>query len=329
MNNHKRTSAWDFSRAIASILVTACVAIAICAMVMGADAAHAAEPASSADDTGSIQLEYDYQGEALEGATVDLYRVADWRDGTFSLNAAFSGVRFGTDRGGWNSLMKDLNDGKATADQFQEAAWMLDAYTASSGIKPDAQGTITAAGMEFSNLAKGLYLVVYNHFADGDKTCGASASLVSIPSVTQEGESLSRVTVRSKSECATISKTNLNVVKVWKGDERKNRPTSIEVQLLRDGTVADTVTLSAANNWRHAWSNLATDHEWRVIEKNVPDGYVMALSRNGSDFTLINTSVEQAHTGANVALIAVGAIVVAVVGLLVLRMAKTGHAEVR
>ena len=329
MNNHKQTSEWFSLRIIVRILAIACAAITVCSMAIGIDTAHAAEPASPTDDTGSIQLEYDYQGETLESATVDLYRVADWHNGTFSLSGAFSGFRFGTDRGGWNSLMKDLNDGKATADQFQEAAWTLDAYTASSGIKPDAQGTITAAGTEFSNLAKGLYLIVYNHFADGDKTCGASASLVSIPSVTQEGESLSKVTVRSKSECATISKTNLNVVKVWKGDERKNRPTSIEVQLLRDGTVADTVTLSAANNWRHAWSNLATDHEWRVIEKNVPDGYVMALSRNGSDFTLINTSVEQAHTGANVALIAVGAIVVAVVGLLVLRMAKTGHAEVR
>ena len=322
MNNHDKTSEWDFSHVVANILVAACAAIAICAMVMGADAAYAAESASSADSTGSIQLEYDYQGEALEGATVDLYRIADWHDGTFSLNATFSGVRFGTDQGGWDSLMQDLNDGKATADQFQEAAWTLDAYTASSGIKPDAQGTITAAGTEFSNLAKGLYLIVYNHFADGDKTCGASASLVSVPSITKKGESLSKVTVRSKSECATISKTNLNVVKVWKGDERKNRPTSIEVQLLRDGTVADTVTLSAANNWRHAWSNLATDHEWRVIEKNVPDGYVMALSRDGSEFTIVNTSVEQAHTGANVMLIAVGAIVIASAGLLIIHTTR-------
>lgn len=322
MNNHKQTSEWFFLRAIVRILAIACAAIAVCSMTVGAPPTYAAESTSSEDDAGSIQLEYDYQGEALEGATVDLYRVADWHNGTFSLNGAFSGFRFGTDRGGWDSLMKDLNDGKATADQFQEAAWTLDAYTASIGIKPDAQGTITASGAEFSDLAKGLYLVVYEHFTDGDKNCGASASLVSIPSVTKEGESLPKVTVRSKSECATISKTSLSVVKTWKDGSGKNRPASIEVQLLRDGTVADTVTLNAANNWRHSWSNLAADHEWRVVEKDVPDGYVMALNRNGSDFIIVNTSVEQARTGANVAFIAIGAIAAALAGLLVLHAVR-------
>lgn len=48
-------------------------------------------------------------------------------------------------------------------------------------------------------------------------------------------------------------------------------------------------TLSAANNWKHEWTNLEAGHNWQVVEKDVPDGYTGLVGKNGNIFTVTNT----------------------------------------
>lgn len=60
------------------------------------------------------------------------------------------------------------------------------------------------------------------------------------------------------------------------------------MQLLRDGSVYDTVTLNADNNWRYTWSNLDNSYQWTVVEKEC-DGYNVVVSREGVTFVVTNT----------------------------------------
>ena len=91
--------------------------------------------------------------------------------------------------------------------------------------------------------------------------------------------------------------TSLTVNKEWKNDKSSNRPTSIEVQLLKDGIAdGDPVELKSSDNWSHTWNDLVTMDEngttysYSVEEVNVPDGYTATVSRidNGT-ITITNT----------------------------------------
>ena len=84
--------------------------------------------------------------------------------------------------------------------------------------------------------------------------------------------------------------TSLSVVKIWKdqGNEDK-RPTSITVQLLRDGKPYDSVKLSKANNWKYTWKSLPDSYTWSVAEKDVPDGYILSIDKSGTAYSITNT----------------------------------------
>ena len=82
------------------------------------------------------------------------------------------------------------------------------------------------------------------------------------------------------------------MLKVWEDGDGENRPESIQVQLLKNGEVAETVTLSAGNNWRYTWRNLSEKEDWRVVEKETPKGYTVTVSQEGITFVMTNTQGE-------------------------------------
>ena len=61
------------------------------------------------------------------------------------------------------------------------------------------------------------------------------------------------------------------------------------MQLLRNGEVYDTVTLSEENGWSHTWTGLDKDDTWQVVEADVPDGYTVTVTREGITFVVTNT----------------------------------------
>jgi hypothetical protein len=81
----------------------------------------------------------------------------------------------------------------------------------------------------------------------------------------------------------------VRVKKVWsdKGHE-KERPSSLVVFLYQDDTLYDTVRLRERSNWTYTWSELPADHVYLVVEKSVPKGYEMTISREGSLFQIKN-----------------------------------------
>lgn len=80
------------------------------------------------------------------------------------------------------------------------------------------------------------------------------------------------------------------VTKVWndQGNEAQ-RPASVEVVLLKDGAEYETVTLSAANNWKYRWTGLSGSYNWSIDEKNVPAGYKKTVTNEGIAYVITNT----------------------------------------
>ena len=60
------------------------------------------------------------------------------------------------------------------------------------------------------------------------------------------------------------------------------------MQLLRDGTIADTVTLSAENSWHYTGAHLDGASRWHVVE-TAPNGYTVEITRDGDAFEIVNT----------------------------------------
>lgn len=76
--------------------------------------------------------------------------------------------------------------------------------------------------------------------------------------------------------------------KVWKLDDGREAAENVKVTLLENGTVTDTQTLSASNNWEYVWTGLDDRSQWTVEEKDVPEGFTANVSRDGNVFTITN-----------------------------------------
>ena len=83
--------------------------------------------------------------------------------------------------------------------------------------------------------------------------------------------------------------------KLWddKGYE-SSRPASVTVQLLRNGKVYDTVSLTADSDWMHEWDELprydkdGKEISWTVKE-NAVSGYTADIRQSGVNFTITNS----------------------------------------
>jgi hypothetical protein len=82
--------------------------------------------------------------------------------------------------------------------------------------------------------------------------------------------------------------TRLTVRKVW-DDDGKNRPESITVNLLRNGSYFDKIELSQNNQWVYTWSRLNDSYTWSVEEASVPTGYSVSYAIVGTTTTITNT----------------------------------------
>ena len=69
------------------------------------------------------------------------------------------------------------------------------------------------------------------------------------------------------------SKMRVTATKVWSGDDDADRPSSVKVQLLKDGKEHATATLKASNDWTYKWTGLSKTYTWTVKEVDVADGY--------------------------------------------------------
>ena len=101
-------------------------------------------------------------------------------------------------------------------------------------------------------------------------------------------------------------KMNLSITKTWSDVDNQDgkRPSSVEVELLADGTrTGQSLTLDASNNWQASFSNLdkydSSDNEiaYTVAEKTVPTGYRSTITGDmTSGFVVTNSHTPETLT---------------------------------
>lgn len=221
----------------------------------------------------------------------------------------------------------DFKHYKVNVDEVFNSGALFEAYVQVDGIAPAAKAKTNASGMAtFNNLQPGVYLILGEDIEKDGYIYTATPTVVSVPGkVNADDEWNYDVIVMPKSEGIAVSPggddvpsgsdtpsnppsdsdlptggddipsgsdvAKVKVLKVWEdeGNDDK-RPESIEVLLIENGDIFDSVVLSEDNNWTYLWDGLDSNKKYMVIEKNVPEGYTVSLSREGISYVLTNTA---------------------------------------
>ena len=255
--------------------------------------ADAVEPIFTAREC-TLTISYVYEGNALSGAEVKLYKIADVSaDFRYTLAESFL------------SSALILNGIQSDAE-WNTIRTTLESYILANGVAETTSAVTDQAGQaSFEALRPGLYLAVPKA-ARNSLRCTFDSALISLPGLRADGRWEYEVSVAAKFEVLPPAPTppgptpepenekQLKVLKLWKGDEgQENRPASVEVEIYKDGTSYQKVVLSEENNWSFRWTVKDDGAEWMVVERNVPAGYTVTVDEHGGAFILTNTWVPE------------------------------------
>ena len=234
--------------------------------------------AAASDAEIALAVEFPYTGTQFS-----LYHVASGEQGKGShLVDAFQNCPVDAD-----SLLSEADSSVALA--LQSYVLLQDIPALMSGAVPESDL------LRFSGLESGLYLLTSDFFVVQGVSCTAQPLLFWLPvRDVQSNELLYDVIVEPKVIVPEEgTEASVKVLKVWQDEGMQDvRPEDIEVHLLRDGTLYDTVALSAACDWRWEWTALEPGHLWLVAEEPVA-GYTVSLVQEGASFVLTNTCTEE------------------------------------
>ena len=224
------------------------------------------------DRIGSISVTLmDQDGETpITGAELSLYYVA-----TVKLNDA-------------NRLTYTFTDtfadcGCALDDPALTAT--LDVFVTEHAAPVDTQMTDAQGCAAFENLPLGLYFVKQTGTVTGYAPC--TPFLVTVPNYDREGY-VYDVNASPKTDIARL--TDITIRKVWNTDKSAEATDSVTIQLLKNGIVLKTATLSAQNNWQVTYTDLPESDAYSIVEVNVPQGFTVTYTKNGYIFTATNSA---------------------------------------
>lgn len=246
----------------------------------------------------TLKLQYVKDGKVISGAAFRMYHAADFSDSVYTPTEAFGAYQV------------DWNPG--TSEDWKALAETLSGYVRRDQLTPMSEGTVDETGtllLTSDIQSPALYLVLGDACKLDGKTYTPEPFLILLPPEMEEGDEVVDVAPKSTSTGGDTPENPDNpdnpdnpgdggedhyisrkVLKVWKdGSGTAVHPESIEVQLLRNGTIYDTVTLNAENGWTHTWSGLQEGASWEIVEAVVPAGYTVSLRREGVTVVLTNT----------------------------------------
>lgn len=239
--------------------------------------AFAADEAPDVARTGSVSVTLADGNNKLEGAELNLYKVADVGIVNGNLKYSFTGE------------FKDFGGEVSKLKSEEDSATLLE-YAKARNISGTALTTGKSGSARFENLLPGLYLIAQTGSVDGYSDC--APFLVAVPE-RENDRWIYDIDATPKTEVESLSE--ITVKKVW-NDDGKNRPKSVTVQLYDGKTVADTVKLNEENGWSHVWKNVPKSDNWSVKEIDVPEGYTPTYEKSGLNYTITN-STKLAQTG--------------------------------
>ena len=251
--------------------------IAIMVLTMAAPSFAAEKIDLSKDTTLTVAFPGD---EKVPGMEFSVYKVAEF-DEKANLNML--------------DKYKAYKVGDVPEDQagFRTLASTLQGYVKKDNIKADYTATTDEKGVaSFGVVERGLYLLISTSVIYEGRIYVTTPSMVVVPNLDENDEWVNDVVVAPKYSSSPLppkdEKMTLNAIKVWEGDKENERPASIILDLVCDGEVIDSVTLSKYNNWRVTWKDLDPAKEYNVVETIVPGGYEVQIEKEGFTYTVKN-----------------------------------------
>lgn len=266
---------------IIAFILCICLYLIPC-QVQAASTSDAKEPISTNENC-SLTISYCSGGIAFSELPVNLYKIADVSaDYQYTLTSSFeksnlilNGIQT---VGEWNVIRSTL-----------ETYILANDITEGFNAKTDFEGKAS-----FDALKPGLYLAITERIIQDETTYIFDSALIALPGLGADGLWQYQVDITSKSEIIPPSQDDeeieLKVLKLWKGDGGSSaRPTTIEIEIFRNGTSYQTATLSENNHWTYTWSAKDDGSDWKVVERNIPTGYTMTIEERETSFVLTNT----------------------------------------
>lgn len=227
---------------------------------------------------GSIEITLNEKtdNEKIEGAEILLYKVADAKSENHNLMFEYI-----DELKSCNASLNDLET-KSKSEEIEKCI--------NENIKSLKQITDINGTVKYNDLDLGLYLVKQNNIVEGFSKI--DSFLVMIPKIVNNKWIYD---IKSTPKTDIIRVIDINVKKVWNTSTSNTNdsiklPRSIEVELLLNDKVIDTVKLSKYNNWSYTWEDLAKSEEYTIKEINVPKGYTPSYQKDNNTFIVTNTS---------------------------------------
>lgn len=224
------------------------------------------------ESTGSLKINTDY-----EGMTIKLYKVANIIDDSFKLSDTYKDYK--------------INIDVETTEEQLALASTLETYITIDEIKENFLMITDKNGDAFfPSLEIGLYLVVSEPLIVDDICYCFAPFLISVPQNINDNLSYA---VDSKPKSNIIKEElfdHISVFKIWNGEIKTN---SVNVELYCDGKYYDSIVLNAENGWRYTWTNLPYNHDWNILEKDIPNNYTVTYQKKDDSIIIENTYVKQ------------------------------------
>ena len=269
------------ARTMAIIALTLCLCL-IWAPCAGAVSTADALAPISVDAQCTLTLTYGCNGLVFANIPVKLYRVAEVSaEAKYTLTPNFQNTGL------------ELN-GIQTNGEWDVIRTSLEAHILANSITPDCTAATDSNGRAvFSGLEPGMYLAAAAHTEQEGWHYNFRSALIALPGLDESGLWLYDIAATPKPDILPPSEPQelqYQVLKLWKDEgSKEKRPTSIEVEIFRNGESQETVVLSKENNWSYRWTVPADGARWQVVERNIPEGYVLTVEHRATTFVLTNS----------------------------------------
>lgn len=254
-----------------------CLAV-LCAILLcplGAQAAALPDPHREA----SLTLQYQKDGQAFPGLSIEIYRVAELRDnGAYFLIQPFASYPVNIDN-------------VDSQERWKHISTTLNAYIVADGLSPYRKGSTDGEGkVFFGQLEPGLYLVQEVIAENNGDTYVFNRFMVYLPTPLADGSY--EYDVEANPKCVGYTpKKEYRVTKLWQdGEGHPDRPGEVTMDVYKDGVLQESKVLNASNDWTYTWYVSEEDTGvWTVVERDVHQAYTVSILQNGNAFTIINT----------------------------------------
>lgn len=247
------------------------------------------------DRRGSIKitLKESTDNTNIEGSEITIYQVAVLKEK--NNNIAFE-------------YIEELKDCPNSLEDLKEPSITLINYIKDKNIPKISLKTNKEGLVQYNNLDLGLYLVMQTNNIKGYTIF--SPFFIILPEYILDNWNYD---INAFPKTDIIKLTDITVKKVWNKSNHTNLPLEVNIELLKNGEVIDTVKLNKDNNWHYTWKNLEKSDKYTVREINIPIGYTASYRNDGNIFTITNTDT-LIKTGQNILIIQV----LAVTGLILI-----------